>query len=92
MEQLPENVRRYFEARADALTGDVRRVLGEGRELEQLPAPDDFDPLPAAVLEACGYYYVNVEQRDAGGPGPAPVTRLARTCATRRPLLPSPTC
>jgi hypothetical protein len=66
MERLPENVRRFFEARADALTGDVWRVIGEGTELEQLPAPDDFDPLPAAVLEACGYYYFNVMRRDNG--------------------------
>jgi hypothetical protein len=66
MEQLPENVRQFFEARADALTGDVWRVIGEGLELEQLPAPDDFDPLPPAVLEACGYYVMNVERRDNG--------------------------
>jgi hypothetical protein len=66
MEQLPQNVRRFFEARADALSGDVWGVIGDGMELEQLPAPDDFDPLPAAVLEACGYYYFNVMRRDNG--------------------------
>lgn len=35
-------------------------------ELEQLPAPDDFDPIPPGVLEACGYYYFNVMLRDNG--------------------------
>jgi hypothetical protein len=66
MEQPPENVRRFFEDRAEALTGDVWRVIGQGMELEELPAPDDFDPLPASVLEACGYYYFNVMRRDNG--------------------------
>jgi hypothetical protein len=66
MIQSSENVRNFFEARAEALTGDVWRVIGEGMELEQLPAPDDFDPLPPAVLEACEYYYLNVERRDNG--------------------------
>jgi len=64
MEPLSENVRRFYEARADLLTGDVRKVIG--KELEELPAPDDFDSPPTEVLEACGYYYFHVMRRDNG--------------------------
>lgn len=65
MGQPPDSVRRYFEARAAALTGDVWRLVGPGNELDELPAPA-YGPAPAGVREACGYYDLNVVQRDNG--------------------------
>lgn len=66
MEARNAKVRRFFEERAVALTGDVWKIIGVGEEFEELPAPDDFDPVPSGVLEACGYYYFHVMRRDNG--------------------------
>src|SRR2546421_4927013 len=60
-----EKVRRFYEARA-ASFAEPYRVIGAGMELDQLPQPDDYVEVPPAVLEACGFYFLNVLQRDNG--------------------------
>lgn len=60
-----ESVRRFFEARA-ACFGEPHRHIGEGKEFAELPRPDEYVPVPAVVLEACGFYFLNVLQRDNG--------------------------
>lgn len=65
MAGLAESVRLFFEARASALAepGDVLRPRGEIRKLRE---PDDLEAVPGSVLEACGFYFLNVQEQDNG--------------------------
>jgi hypothetical protein len=51
-----DGVRRFYEARAGRF-GEPYRHIGDGKE---------FAALPPAVLEACGFYFLNVLGRDNG--------------------------
>jgi len=63
-----ESVRRYFEARVDRFGEPYRHIgSGGGTEFVELPHPEDYVPVPGPVLEACGFYYINVLGRDNGG-------------------------
>lgn len=61
----PDDVRRFFEALAGSFS-EPYRVIGDGKQLERLPLPDEFVEVPPSVLEACGFYFLNVLQRDNG--------------------------
>src|SRR4051812_18863672 len=61
----PDDVRRYFEARADRFTEPYRHI-GDGKEFAALPRPGEYVAAPPAVLEACGFYFLNVLKRDNG--------------------------
>jgi hypothetical protein len=61
----PDGVRRFYEARADRF-GEPHRHIGDGKEFAALPRPDEYVPAPPAVLEACGFYFLNVLGRDNG--------------------------
>src|SRR5215813_11616326 len=65
MSRLPDNVRQFFEARADHYTEPYRHI-GAGSEFAELPRPGEYVAVPAAVLEACGFYFLNVLKRDNG--------------------------
>ncbi len=65
MGTLPENVRRFFEARVDRYTEPYRHI-GDGKEFAELPRPDEYVAAPPPVLEACGFYFLNVLKRDNG--------------------------
>jgi hypothetical protein len=59
-------IRQFYEEQA-ALFAEPVLHIGEGREFVPLPRPGGFEETPPAVLEACGFYYVNVLKRDLGG-------------------------
>jgi hypothetical protein len=65
MNAPPEPVRRFYEARARSFS-EPYQVIGVGMEMDQLPQPDDYVEVPSSVLEACGFYFLNVLQRDNG--------------------------
>jgi hypothetical protein len=60
-----DNVRRYYEAQAHCF-GEPHRYIGDGRDLSKVPRPDEYVAAPPSVLEACGFYFLNVLQRDNG--------------------------
>jgi hypothetical protein len=59
-------IRQFYMDRADRFAEPVFHI-GEGREFVPLPRPGGFEETPPAVLEACGFYYINVMKRDLGG-------------------------
>lgn len=65
MSTPPESVRKFYESRA-ASFAEPYRVIGVGMELDEIPQPDDYVEVPPALLEACGFYFLNVLQRDNG--------------------------
>jgi len=65
MGTLPDNVRRFFEARADWYREPYRHI-GYGKEFAEIPRPDEYVAAPPPVLEACGFYFLNVLKRDTG--------------------------
>jgi hypothetical protein len=65
MDAPTNNVRRFFEARADRYAEPYRHI-GGGKEFAELPRPDEYVAAPPAVLEACGFYFLNVLKRDNG--------------------------
>src|SRR5262245_35991870 len=62
---MSASVRRFFEERA-ASCSEPYRHIGDGKEFAKLPRPDEYVATPPAVLEACGFYFLNVLQRDNG--------------------------
>jgi hypothetical protein len=60
-----DHVRLFFESRADRF-GEPYRHIGDGKEFAPLPRPDAYVPVPPGVLEACGFYFLNVLKRDNG--------------------------
>lgn len=60
-----EHVRPIYEARA-ACFGEPYRHIGDGKEFAELPRPGEYVATPPAVLEACGFYFLNVLKRDNG--------------------------
>lgn len=65
MATVSDSVRRFFEARADHYS-EPYRYIGAGKAFAELPRPDEFVAAPPAVLEACGFYFLNVLKRDNG--------------------------
>lgn len=61
-----ENVLRFYVERADRFE-DPFQNLGAAQEFFRLPSPEGFVEVPGPVLEAVGYYSLNVMQRDLGG-------------------------
>lgn len=62
---VSSDVHRFFDARA-ACFGEPHRHIGGGKEFDALPRPDEYVAVPPAVLEACGFYFLNVLRRDNG--------------------------
>jgi hypothetical protein len=60
-----DSVRRFYDSRA-ACFGEPFRHIGDGKEFAELPRPDEYVTAPSAVLEACGFYFLNVLKRDNG--------------------------
>ena len=60
-----DDVRRFFAARV-ACFGEPYRHIGDGKEFAALRRPDEYVAAPAAVLESCGFYFLNVLKRDNG--------------------------
>jgi hypothetical protein len=60
-----EAVRNFFAARAGYFSEPYRHI-GEGKEFDKLPRPDEYVAVPPPALEACGFYFLNVLQRDNG--------------------------
>jgi hypothetical protein len=65
MVTTPDAVRRFFESRASCYAEPYRHI-GDGKEFAALPRPDGYVASPPAVLEACGFYFLNVLKRDNG--------------------------
>ena len=65
MGTLPDKVREFFDVRADRYSEPYRHI-GYGKEFAELPRPDEYVAAPPAVLEACGFYFLNVLKRDNG--------------------------
>jgi hypothetical protein len=65
MSTLRDNVRRFYEVRVDRYSEPYRHI-GDGKEFAELPRPAEYVAAPAAVLEACGFYFLNVLRRDNG--------------------------
>jgi hypothetical protein len=65
MGEPPDDVRQFFESRAGYYAEPYRHI-GDGMEFGELPRPDEFVAAPPAVLEACGFYFLNVLKRDNG--------------------------
>jgi hypothetical protein len=65
MGEPPDHVRRFYDARTDRF-GEPYRHVGDGKEFAALPRPDAYVAVPPAVLEACGFYFLNVLKRDNG--------------------------
>jgi hypothetical protein len=65
MDTRPENVRRFYEERADRYSEPYRHI-GDRKEFAELPRPDEYVAAPPSVLEACGFYFLNVLKRDNG--------------------------
>jgi hypothetical protein len=65
MKEAQDSVRRYFEERASCYS-EPHRHIGFGKEFGELPRPDEYVAAPPAVLEACGFYFLNVLKRDNG--------------------------
>jgi hypothetical protein len=61
-----DNVRRFYEARVDRFGEPYRHISSRGTEFIELPLPEDYVATPPPVLEACGFYFINVLQRDNG--------------------------
>jgi hypothetical protein len=59
-------IRQFYMDRADRFAEPTLHI-GEGQEFVPLPRPGGFEETPPAVLEACGFYYINVMKRDLGG-------------------------
>src|SRR5262249_25945948 len=62
---VQDHIRQYYEARADRFAEPYRHI-GEGKEFQELPSPEGYVAAPASVLEACGFYFLNVLKRDFG--------------------------
>jgi hypothetical protein len=62
---VPEPVRAFYQLRV-ADFRDPHRRINDG-PLELIRGPDDCEPVPAGVFEACGFYFVNVLEQDNGG-------------------------
>lgn len=60
-----DEVRRFYDARAVCF-GEPYRHIGDGKEFAELPRPDEYVAVPPTVLEACGFYFLNVLKRDNG--------------------------
>jgi hypothetical protein len=60
-----DNIRKFYERRAD-LYSEPYRHIGVGKEFGELPTPEYYVAVPSSVLEACGFYFLNVLKRDNG--------------------------
>lgn len=58
-------VRLFYDRRAGDFA-DPRRRIGRNLPLQSLVGPDDCEPVPPAVFEAVGFYFVNVLEQDNG--------------------------
>jgi len=64
-EATQSRVRQFYATRVGRYSEPYRHV-GEGHDFSALPQPDQYVAVPTAVLEACGFYFLNVLQRDNG--------------------------
>ncbi|HZV06347.1 MAG TPA: hypothetical protein VE999_14805 [Gemmataceae bacterium] len=60
-----EKVRAFYEGRVGDFAEPRMRIGGDG-PLHSLVGPEDCEPVPAAVFEAVGFYFVNVLEQDNG--------------------------
>src|SRR5258706_1985850 len=59
------SIRLFYERRAE-LYSEPYRHIGVGKAFQELPTPDGYVAVPSSVLEACGFYFLNVLKRDNG--------------------------
>jgi len=64
-EAIHARVREFYATRIDRYSEPYRHI-GMGHEFGALPQPDQYVVVPTTVLEACGFYFLNVLQRDNG--------------------------
>ena len=62
---VPEPVRSFYESRVVDFSEPHLSIGGAG-PLELLRGPNDCEPVPPSVFEACGFYFVNVLEQDNG--------------------------
>ncbi len=63
-----QSVRQFFEARVDRFGEPYHHISSSPQaEFVKLPLPEEYVATPPPVLEACGFYFLNVLERDNGG-------------------------
>jgi hypothetical protein len=65
MSDVTEAIRAFYESRIGDFA-EPRIRIGGGSPLQCLVGPDDCEPVPPAVFEAVGFYFVNVLEQDNG--------------------------
>jgi hypothetical protein len=67
MAKPPPPVGAFYQSMADALViRDPLRIIDVEPGIHSLRWPDEYEPVPPAVLEACGFYWLNRQESDNG--------------------------